>query len=57
MHPIYQLIKIDTWIIYYYKDCDYTFKESEHIRRQFRQSFDLLLESRSFICTLYDMDC
>ena len=42
MHPIYQLIKIDTWIIYYYKDCDNTFKKSEHIRRQFLQSFDFI---------------
>ena len=57
MHPIYQLIKIDTWIIYYYKDCDNTFKESEHIHRQFLQSFDFTLRDTSFIfgmCDPYD---
>ena len=40
MHPIYQLIRIYTWILYHYKESDRTFKETEHIRPQFLQSFD-----------------
>ena len=41
MHPIDQLIRINT-ILYHYKECDKTFKESEHIRPQLLQSFDLV---------------
>ena len=53
MHPVYQLINIDTWILYHYKDCDNTFKESEHIRRQFLQSFDLFLFSENYWSTIF----
>ena len=41
MHPIYQLIRIGTWVLYHYKECDKTFKETEHIRHQLFQSFDI----------------
>ena len=60
MHPIYQLIKIDTWIIYYYKDCDNTFKKWEHICHQLLQSFDIIWhvystnETLSYVVGLID---
>ena len=48
MQPFDQLIRINI-ILYRHKECDKTFKESEHIRPQLLQSFDFTIVMYSLL--------